>query len=73
MLKHKVHQRIFSLLERHWKRHAPPQPHGEEETVAVPEFHTGKVHSPDAAAPEDESIHYDNVAIPEVHIPRKKK
>ena len=73
MLKHKVHQRVFSLLERHWKRHAPPHPHGEEETVAVPEFHTGKVHHPDATAPEEESIHYDNVAIPEVHIPHKKK
>ena len=47
----------------------------EEETVAVPEVHTGKVRhvEEDATPAADKPIHYDNVAIPEVHIhPRKK-
>ena len=52
-----------------WKR--PEQTH-EEETVAVPEFHTGKVkHSPEHEE-QGEVIHYDNVAIPEIHLPHKK-
>ena len=51
----------------------PDKSHSEE-TVALPEVHTGKVSH--AAAPghphEEEPIHYDNVAIPEVHIhPRR--
>ena len=42
--------------------------------VALPEIHTGKVPHPDAAeTPEkNKSIAYENVAIPEVHIPKKK-
>ena len=46
----------------------PDKSHAEE-TVALPEVHTGKVHH-DAAqdAHHEEPIHYDNVAIPEVHI-----
>lgn len=52
-----------------WKK--PEQTH-EEETVAVPEFHTGKVkHSPEHEE-QGEVIHYDNVAIPEIHLPHKK-
>ena len=45
-----------------------------EETVALPEVHTGKVHHASAQdAHAEEPIHYDNVALPEVHIhPRKK-
>ena len=76
-MKHNVRRHCIRLLEKLWKRHEP-EPHHlyryeENETMAVPEFHTGKVrHHDDAEAPE-ESIHYDNVAIPEVHIPHKKK
>ena len=47
----------------------------ERTTVAVPEVHTGKVrHEAADSTPEaDCPIHYDNVAIPEIHIhPRKK-
>ena len=52
-----------------WKK--PEQTH-EEETVAVPEFHTGKVkHAPEHEE-QGEVIHYDNVAIPEIHLPHKK-
>ena len=41
-----------------------------EETVALPEVHTGKVshHDADGLPAADKPIHYDNVAIPEVHI-----
>lgn len=48
----------------------------EEETVAVPEVHTGKVahhHDTDGTPAADKPIHYENVAIPEIHIhPRHK-
>ena len=63
-------------LEKHWKRHEPEEHHlylyDRNETVAVPEFHTGKVeHSPEQEE-QGEVIHYDNVAIPEIHLPHKK-
>ena len=53
----------------------PDKSHSEE-TVALPEVHTGKVHHPaedtSHATGEhphaEDPIHYDNVAIPEVHI-----
>ena len=45
-------------------------------SLALPEIHTGKVaHHMDAdgTPAADKPIHYDNVAIPEVHIhPRRK-
>ncbi len=44
--------------------------------LRVPEVHTGKVAHEQAAQQdtgEKENIHYENVAIPEVHIPHKKK
>ena len=50
--------------------------HVGNEDVAVPEVHTGKVAHEQAAQQdtgEKENIHYENVAIPEVHIPHKKK
>ena len=42
--------------------------------VALPEVHTGQVtHSDTPETPEKHKpINYENVAIPEVHIPRKK-
>ena len=42
--------------------------------VALPEIHTGQVtHSDAPETPEKhKSINYENVAIPEVHIPKKK-
>ena len=42
--------------------------------VALPEVHTGQVpHSDAPETPEKhKSINYENVAIPEVHIPKKK-
>ena len=58
-----------------WLGRKQEHPH-EEETVAVPEIHTGKVAHEQAAQQdtgEKENIHYENVAIPEVHIPHKKK
>ncbi len=67
------------LHEKHWSgweqfSRAEHAEHLEDENLAVPEFHTGKVKHPveDAEQPE-ESIHYDYVAIPEIHIPRRKK
>ena len=47
----------------------------EEETVAVPEVHTGKVRheAADGTPAADKPIHYDNVAIPEIHIHPKHK
>ena len=60
------------LQQKLWKK----QPHDhEEETVAVPEVHTGKVrHEAADRTPEaDCPIHYDNVAIPEIHIHSRKK
>jgi len=75
-MRKKLHQHCIRWLENHWKRHEP-EPHHlyryeENESVAVPEFHTGKVkhHEEDAAA--EETIHYDDVAIPEIHLPHKK-
>ena len=42
--------------------------------VALPEVHTGQIaHSDAPETPEKhKSINYENVAIPEVHIPKKK-
>ena len=57
---------------KQWLWHKPDPSHTEE-TVALPEFHTGKVHHTEAHAPQEEPIHYDNVAIPEVHLPHKNK
>ena len=64
------------LAGKHWKQHEPEEHHlyldDRNETVAVPEFHTGKVkHSPEHEE-QGEVIHYDNVAIPEIHLPHKK-
>lgn len=59
-----------------WSKKNKPAYHVGNEDVAVPEVHTGKVTHEEAAAQdtgEEEDIHYENVAIPEVHIPRKKK
>ena len=56
------------LQQKLWHKPEHPQ---EEETVAVPEIHTGKVRHTENAAPHHEAIHYDNVAIPEVHLPHK--
>ena len=43
--------------------------------VALPEVHTGQVAHDDAPeTPEKHKpINYENLAIPEVHIPRKKQ
>lgn len=75
-MKHELRRRCARWLEKHWKRHEPEEHHlylyDRNETVAVPELHTGKVKH----APEHEeqggAIHYDNVAIPEIHLPHKK-
>ncbi len=50
----------------------------EQNDLAVPEIHTGHI-SEDVPAlvaeekPGEESITYDNVAIPEIHLKRKRK
>lgn len=62
------------VLEMEQKKE--PVYHVGNEDVAVPEVHTGKVAHEQAAQQdtgEKENIHYENVAIPEVHIPHKKK
>ena len=66
-----IHQR----LKNWFRQKSRSRKNGQEETVAVPEVHTGKVPHEDAPpAPEKHKpIEYDNVAIPEVHIPRPKK
>ena len=66
MLHHKLKMWFQQKL---WGKQEHPHP---EETVAVPEVHTGKVHHTEDPSPHHEAIHYDNVAIPEVHIPHKK-
>ena len=75
-MKHELHRRCVRWLEKHWKQHEPEEHHlylyDRIETVAVPELHTGKVkHSPEHEE-QGEVIHYDNVAIPEIHLPHKK-
>ena len=58
-----------------WKKTHKAVYEVESENLAVPEVHTGKVrHEAADSTPEaDCPIHYDNVAIPEIHIhPRKK-
>ena len=71
-LKHHIFKAWF------WKKRGaapskPPHEH-EEETVAVPEVHTGKVRHMDRGetTEQEKPIHYDNVAIPEIHIHHKK-
>ena len=59
-----------------WSKKKEPVYHVGNEDVAVPEVHTGKVAHEQAAQQdtgEKENIHYENVAIPEVHIPTKEK
>ena len=67
-----IHQR----LKNWFRQKSRSRKNGPEETVAVPEVHTGKVaHHADAdgTPAADKPIHYDNVAIPEIHIhPRHK-
>ena len=65
-----IHQQL-----KNWFRQKGRRKKSGEETVAVPEVHTGKVRHEAADSPPeaDRPIHYENVAIPEVHIhPRKK-
>ena len=75
-MKHKLHHRCIRWLENHWKRHEPEPHHlylyDRDETVAVPEYHTGKVKHEPEHPEEEETIHYENVAIPEIHLPHKK-
>ncbi len=45
----------------------------ESEDLAVPEVHKNEVHEDKAEIKEeDASIAYDNVAIPEIHVRKKK-
>ena len=67
-----IHQR----LKNWFRQKSRSRKNGQEETVAVPEVHTGKVaHHADAdgTPAADKPIHYDNVAIPEIHIHSRKK
>ena len=70
----KIHQHIKMWFhQKLWGRPQHPHEH-EEENVALPEVHTGKVHQPpEDPHPHHEPIHYENVAIPEVHIPHHPK
>ena len=40
--------------------------------VAIPEIHIHKTSPETREKNTDESIHFDNVAIPEVHLPKKE-
>ena len=42
------------------------------ENLAVPEVHTGEVEHTETDPQPDEPITYEHVAIPEIHIRRKK-
>lgn len=51
----------------------------ESENLAVPEVHTGEVEAEtitdnliDAEGPEELSVQYDTVAIPEIHVHKEK-
>ena len=66
------------LREKHGKdwEHFAKAEHAEhfvDGDLAFPEYHTGKVQHTDPAEHSEESIRYENVAIPEVHIPQKKR
>lgn len=48
----------------------------ERDDLAVPEIHTGHAHEDapeEENKPAEEPITYDNVAIPEIHLKRKRK
>lgn len=46
----------------------------ETENLAFPEIHTGKVKQKSSDKPNpDESVTYDTVAVPEIHIKKKNK
>ena len=77
-IRHHLRKWLHDIHWKRWENHARDE-HAEhldpfgEDTVAVPEVHTGKVkHLQDTEPHPEESIHYDNVAIPEIHIYRKK-
>ncbi len=62
-LKHHMHR--FKAWFWRAQRTRPTAP---DQTLAVPEVHTGKVtHTDPAETPGSGSILYDNVAVPEVH------
>lgn len=42
------------------------------EELAVPEVHTGEVVRAEKLEEDTEEIRYDNVAVPEIHLRRKK-
>ncbi|MCI6007256.1 hypothetical protein ACTQ3M_04350 [Oscillospiraceae bacterium LCP25S3_E10] len=43
------------------------------ENLAFPEIHTGKVANKDTETEEfDDTVQYDTVAVPEIHIKKKK-
>lgn len=67
---------VTGIMFWKWSKKKEQVYHVGNEDVAVPEVHTGKVAHEQAAQQdtgEKENIHYENVAIPEVHIPHKKK
>ena len=45
----------------------------ESGNLAVPEVHIGEAHEKEPEPEPEENITYENVAIPEIHIHRKKK
>ena len=59
-MKHELRRRCVRWLEKHWKQHEP-----EEHHLYLYD------HSPEHEE-QGEVIHYDNVAIPEIHLPHKK-
>ena len=67
----KTHLKMW-FQQKLWNK---PHDSSHEETVALPEVHTGKVrHDAAEETPAaDKPIHYDNVAIPEIHIHHKQK
>ena len=65
----KVEEEIdtFRVHEKDGETHHNAEYQLDVGNLAVPEIHTGKVH-PEAPAEETEGIHYDSVAVPEIHV-----
>lgn len=60
-----------------WKKspNKKPEYRIENDELALPEIHTGKVGAatpPAQEKAERQTIQYDNVAVPEIHLPGRK-
>ena len=63
----------FMFFGRKKKEKAKTSYKIESENLAVHEVHIGEAHEKEPEPEPEENITYENVAIPEIHIHRKKK